>query len=261
MTVNAFDASAWIGSWVFGNGDCESLDEMMRWLMAAGIRGAVFSPMRAILAPEPMKANADLLGEIGQHDADGFDARMAPIVNPSLPNWREQIAACLDEHGHTIAAFKLIPNYHTYTLSDSAMTELANHMTSLDVPLCIQVRMLDERAHHPRMLVPGVPIAEVVDLARSHPDLRILTCGVYQSELRQTADSDNVSVELSSIESGNTLPNVLDILPPERVMLGTHAPVYYPAPAIAKVQGEGVSPETIAMIATGNAQRFFSVLP
>ncbi|MGI8486173.1 MAG: amidohydrolase family protein [Thermomicrobiales bacterium] len=261
VTVNAFDASAWVGSWVFGDGDDEPLDEIVRWLMAAGIHGAVFSPMHAMLAPEPMKANADLLGEIARRDVDGFDARMVPIINPPLPNWREYIAACLDERGNTIVAFKLIPNYHRYSLSDPATNKLANHLMSRGMPLCVQVRMLDERVHHPRMLVPGVPISEVDDLARSHPDLRILACGVYQSELRQLAEADNVSVELSSIESGDTLPNVLDILPPERVMLGTHAPVYYPAPAIAKVQGDGVSSETIAMIATGNAQRFFSVSP
>lgn len=257
MTTDAFDASAWVGPWVFGSSDCESLDEMIRCLSELGVRGAVFSPIRAVLAPEPMNANAVLLSEITRRGNDGFDARMAPIINPSLPNWREQITACIHTGGDTVVAFKIIPSYHMYALSNSVMNELANCMTSLDVPLCLQVRMLDERAHHPRMLVPGVPIAEMVEFARSHPDLQILACGMYQGELRQLADAGNVSVELSSIESGNTLPDVLSILPPERVMLGTHAPVYYPAPAIAKLQGDGIAPETIEMIATGNADRFF----
>ncbi|MGI8484037.1 MAG: amidohydrolase family protein [Thermomicrobiales bacterium] len=260
MTTDTFDASAWVGQWVFGSGDGESLDKMIRCLLEVGVRGAVFSPIRAVMAPEPMNANTVLRSQIARRDADEFAARMAAIINPSLPNWREQITAFMDAGDDTVVACKFIPNYHVYELSDPVMNEVANTLKSLDVPLCVQVRMLDERAHHPRMLVPGVPIAEIVEFARSHPTLRILACGTYQSELRQLAEADNVSVELSSIESGNTLMNVLDILPPDRVMLGTHAPVYYPAPAIAKLQGYGITPETIEMIATGNAERFFSQL-
>ena len=258
MTVrNAFDASAWAGPWPFGDGGDESLGSVIGLLREAGVQGAVFSPLRALLAPEPTAANLDLCREIAASAIEDFDVRFLPVVDPSLPHWRDQIASCRGAGDVPVAGIKLIPNYHTYLLADSFVQEVAAFAVERGLPLCIQVRMLDERAHHPRLLVPGVPVTEIVALAAAHPSLSILACGLYNAELAAIASAANVSVELSSVESGDTLPNVLTVLPPDRVLLGTHAPIYYPAPALAKLRGDGIGEDALAAIAGGNARALF----
>lgn len=258
MTVrNAFDASAWVGPWPFGDGGDEALGSVIGRLREAGVQGAVFSPLRALLAPEPATANLQLCREIAASDRGNFDARFLPVVNPSLPHWRSQIAAWIGTGSAAIAGIKLIPNYHAYALSDTCVQEVAAFAVEHGLPLCIQVRMLDERAHHPRMLVPAVPVAEIVALAAAYPSLPVLVCGLFNAELVAIASATNVRVELSSIESGDTLPNVLKALPPERVLLGTHAPIYYPAPALAKLQGDGIGEDALTAIAGGNARVLF----
>jgi hypothetical protein len=117
--------------------------------------------------------------------------------------------------------------------------------------------MLDERAHHPLMKVPGVSLDGVVWLSGAAPAARILTCGIFQSELAAIADAPRISAELSSIESGDTLAKALAVLGRDRLMLGTHAPIYYPAPGVAKVTNTDIAEDTIARVASANARDFF----
>jgi predicted TIM-barrel fold metal-dependent hydrolase len=88
------------------------------------------------------------------------------------------------------------------------------------------------------------------------PDARFLACGVYQAELAALAKAPNVAVELSSVESGDALANALAVIGPERLLLGTHAPVYEPAPGVAKVAG-AVHDSVAAHVGWKNAKAFF----
>ena len=123
--------------------------------------------------------------------------------------------------------------------------------------LCVQIRMQDERAHHPLMKVPAVPIEGIARLAAALSAGRLLACGVFQSELAAIAGNPNVSAELSSIESGDTLANALAVMGKDRVLLGTHAPIYYPVAGIAKVVGSEHDNDTLNRVAALNAGAFF----
>jgi predicted TIM-barrel fold metal-dependent hydrolase len=80
---------------------------------------------------------------------------------------------------------------------------------------------------------------------------------VFQSELAGIAGSANVSAELSSVESGDTLSNALAVIGDDRVLLGTHAPIYYPAAGVAKVEESGREDNTLNRVVVRNAAAFF----
>ncbi|MGH2603397.1 MAG: hypothetical protein ACRDJ9_28935, partial [Dehalococcoidia bacterium] len=174
-----FDASAFAGPWPFADGRNESLSELAAWLRAAGVEAALVSPASAVLALEPMAANRHLLDEIVRRQAEAVRVVAAPIINPSLPRWREHLAECVEQAGNVVRAIKIVPNYHDYPLVDDAVRALAQVLAERGLTLCVQMRMADERAHHPLVKVPGVAAAAVVTLAAALPDLPILVCGAY----------------------------------------------------------------------------------
>lgn len=257
MTEPRFDANAWTGTWPFGDGEAASLTGTIATLREAGFAGALMSPLRAVLAAEPSAANAALRDEAARLPEDGFALRLAPVVDPSLADWDRQLRHAAASAGDALGAIRVIPTYHAYDLAIPTVEALAGVLAQAGVPLIVQVRMLDERAHHPRMVVPPVPAAAIADLGRRHPALAIVASGLFFGELAAVRDVPNVCVDLSSVETGETLPDVLRAIPPDRVLLGTHAPLYVPAAALAKLGGDGVPPEALDAIGGRTARRLF----
>jgi predicted TIM-barrel fold metal-dependent hydrolase len=252
-----FDANAWFGAWPFGSGETVPLDKVIADLRDAGIGGAVVSPLRAVLAAEPSGANDGLIQAAAALPQSDFDLRLAPVIDPSQADWEQILTQAIDAAGDGLGGVRIIPAYHAFALDEPRVDALAERTTALGLPLIVQVRMLDERAHHPRMVVPPVPVAAIASLARRHPALRIVASGIFFGEIATIRETPNVAIELSSVESGDTLPDVLALLPPERVLLGTHAPLYVPHAALAKLGGEGIGPETIVAIGGGTARDIF----
>ena len=65
-------------------------------------------------------------------------------------------------------------------------------------------------------------------------------------------------MELSSIESGDTLTDAIIEIGADRLLLGTHAPIYYPLPAVAKLTTSDQPPDVLEQISIGNARAFFT---
>ena len=261
MTLtDAFDASSWVGSWPFINNFETDLTLLATQLESTGITGAAISPLAAILGPDPMMANLSLLEQVRDYSGD-FRVRVVPILDPSLPGWERDLALLLSEHRQAIAAIRIVPSYHSLGVAGAESTRLATAVAEANLGLCVQVRILDERAHHPLMVVPGVPADAIVNLAKAVPNGRILACGIFRSELPMLASAPNIFVELSSIESGDTLADAIEAMGADRLLLGTHAPVYYPLPAVAKLTSSDQPADVLDQITSGNARAFFNFAP
>lgn len=250
------DASAWIGAWPFAEGLTTSLPALLHTLQRAGITGgAAISPLAAVLAATPMPANQALTAAIARQQSPRFPLWSVPVLNPTLPGWEADLAVCLEEGGNHIGGFRLLPNYHGYAADGPAALACAEAIAAAGKAIVVQIRMLDERAHHPLMKVPATDIGAVTRLAAAIPVGRFLAAGLFFGELPALAEAPNLAIELSSIETGDTLPMTLQIVPPERIMLGTHAPIYYPAPAVAKLVG--VSDAIKRRIGSDNMRQLF----
>lgn len=253
------DASAFVGPWAFTDGQGETLGALARALAATGIAGAAISPARAVLAPEPMAANRQLLATLRRWDGARFHFWPVPIIDPLLPSWREHLAECCARGGGVIRAVKIVPNYHCYALEDPAMDALAAELVRRDLVLCVQARMVDERAQHPLMMAPGVEPARVARLAATHPKLAVVVCGPYLAELAALALQPNIHAELSFVESGYLLRDALAHFGVDRLLLGTHAPLHYPAPAVAKLRSDDLPAATLWQLGEGNLRRVFGL--
>jgi hypothetical protein len=243
------DTSVFCGYWPFRCLSHRTPEELKKHLTGHGVRRAWVAASEAILYPDPMLANEPLFAAI---KGDGFFVPVA-VIDVTLGTWRRDLGSCLEDWG--CRAVKLVPNYHCYALADPRIAELVSLAHAAGVPVCVQMRMMDERAHHPLMIVQGVPAADVAALANAHPDARFLACGAYRTNLKELSAAANVWAETSLVESSLSLRTAVEAMGPARVVFGSHSPFQYFEAMAAKldVDAEDVPLEQVRAICEGNA--------
>ncbi len=253
------DSSAFYGCWAFRSAAIRNLDELYLLLGQEGFHGAAVSPVEAILHPEPMSANYRFLSEVARRKDASFQVYPVPIIDPTLADWRGHISQCIELIDGRIPACKLLPSYHGYTLELPVLSELAEMLTKLGMTLCIQQRMEDERTRHHTMQVLTLPSPIAIkNFARNHPDLNILICAPYMSELNAFSGVINIHIEMSFVESGHSLRDVLNLLDSSQVLLGTHSPFLMPTAGISKAFADEISEERRSEICERNFMRLFT---
>lgn len=246
--MSLIDTSAFCGAWPFRPLPSHPAD-IKAALSAAGITQAWVAPLDAAFHIDPLGANDALDKTIA---GDDFFVRVG-VVNPTLQNWQDDAEHCIGTL--ECRALKVFPNYQNVACNSEAMRELAELSVELRVPLCIQMRLQDERGHH-LFKVQGVPAQQIAELAAAAPKARILACAPYLGELKALSASANVWVDISFCESKATLPDVLKVFPAERSLFASHAPIHYPAAEAAKLRGaaEDVDSTIVKKIAEQNAR-------
>ena len=248
--MNRFvDTSVFCGYWPFRCLQHRTPETLKAHLRQGGVCQAWVAAAEAVLYPDPMQANEPLFEAI---DGDPFFVPVA-VIDVTLGTWRRDARQCLDRWG--CRALKLVPNYHQVDLGDPRVAELVATAGEADVPVCIQLRMMDERSHHSLMRVPGVAADDVVALARQRPDVRFLACGAYLGDLATLAEAPNVWAEISLVESGQALASAVAAMGSERLVFASHSPFLYFDAVAAKldVDPADVPPEQIARIRERNA--------
>lgn len=241
------DTSVFCGEWPFRALERTAPADCKAALQALGVAQAWIAPVEGMLYFDPHAANAGLAG----FKQDSFFVPVG-VLHPGLPGWERDARAGLRNFG--CRAFKLFPNYHGYGLADAVAGACADFASDVGVPLCIQLRMQDERGQHPRVKVPGVPAAELAALAKSRPRTRFLACGGYLNDLKALQGLANVWAECSFVETGHSLASALEVFGAEKLVFGSHMPLHYPAAAVAKLAGDETIPvSALAAVRQANA--------
>ena len=243
------DASGFVGVWPFGVYKHVTAKDLAVRLERAGFSEAAVSPLAAVFQPDPMPANRSLLSALRAPTA--IPLLPVPVVNPAIGTWHTQITELDELLSGRIPAVKILPSYHLYDLEEHRLQELSSVLTARSIPICVQVRMADERTHHPLMMVPPVPSEVVNAYAGRFPHLRVLICGAYLRELNVYRGRPNVAVELSFVESGHLLRDTLTVLSADQVAIGTHSPLHTAAAGAAKLYSDDVSKEVRSQLADG----------
>jgi predicted TIM-barrel fold metal-dependent hydrolase len=244
------DTSVFCGAWPFRRLDHASPVELKAHLSACRVAEAWIAPLEGIFYQDPMTANEALSEKIR---GDRFFVQTG-VIDLSLPAWRRDAEACLSNLG--CGAFKLFPNYHRYALNLPSAAELAELAAKAGVPVCVQLRMQDERGHHPLVKVPGVSAQDLIELAKRCPRTRFLACAGYLADLKALRGVENIWAEPSFVESENTLKSALNAFGPVRLVFASHSPLYYFEAEAAKldVAVEDVPAEVVTAVGSGNVR-------
>jgi predicted TIM-barrel fold metal-dependent hydrolase len=224
-------------------------------LRSQGVSQAWCGSFDALLHRDIGSVNARLAEECQQHG----DGMLVPFgaINPMLPDWAEDVRRCHEEH--RMPGIRLHPNYHGYKLDGEEFAQLAKLAAERKLIVQIAVTLEDERTLHPLVQVPHVDVAPLVEIVESLPDLRVVLLNAHRNvraDLRQKlVAAGQVYFDIATLEGVGGVEKLLVELPMERILFGSHFPLFYVESALLKLQESPLAGGQIEAIRQGNARR------
>jgi predicted TIM-barrel fold metal-dependent hydrolase len=251
--LDIIDVNTWLGSWPFDYYREDTAAKLDSLLASEGVSLAFVSTPEASLNPDYVEANRRLFRRVRRYDR----LRAVVTLDPTIGGWRDALA----EAGESdIAVVRIMPGYHDYRCNSAEAAALVEELDAGDGVLMVQVRMADERTHHSLCQIPATPAEDIIEFAGRHPGLPVVAICAYINEAAEIAKSaPNVSFDISHIEKMRTVPSLLERVPADRVLFGSHAPFLTLRSAKMKLTAPGVSEADRRNIASGNARRIFGL--
>jgi len=242
------DINTSLGHWPFQSLGAETPARLTAILKSAGITTALVSSIDAVLLPSPDRENERLARLL----RGSRRLIPVPVVNPLLPQWPEAARAC----GPLAPAVKVYPNYHGYRLAEPCVAELMGLLARERMGLILPLRIEDERSHYPLMKVPAVPVADILELARSLPGVNVLCCCPYRQEAAALLKGPpNVYVDISMIDGLDPVRVLTKQGPASRILFGSHTPFLAAPAAVLKVRESDIPPADRRAIFAASARR------
>lgn len=228
-------------------------------LRAQGVAEAWAGSLDGLLHKDLGEVNTRLAGECRAQKG----IRLVPFgsINPLLPDWEEELRRCVEVY--RMPGIRLHPNYHGYALDHPAFARLLTLAASHRLIVALALMMEDERMMHSRLRVPVVDVAPLAALVERTPDLRLVLLNalsiVRGSRLQELLKAGEIFVEIAMLEGVGGVANLLDLIPPERVLFGSHAPCFYFEASSLKLQESALEGPRLQAIREGNARRLLPI--
>jgi hypothetical protein len=176
-------------------------------------------------------------------------------VNPMLPDWETDLRRCREEH--RMRGIRLYPNYHGYKLNEEPGLRLLKMAAEQGLLVQVPLVLEDERTQHPLMRVPPVEIIGLPPVLRETPGLRMVLLNAFRSarieEAKRLAAAGGAWFEIAMLEAVGGVTNLLQQVPLERVLFGSHSPLFYFESALLKLKESALSEEQREAITKKNA--------
>jgi len=236
-------------------GDTAALAAMLR---RQGVVQAWAGSFDGLLHKDIASVNTRLANECRRHGR----GLLVPFgsINPKLPDWPEDLRRCVEEH--PMPGIRLHPNYHGYKLDDPDCVRLLRLATEHRLIVQLALVMEDERMMHPNLRVDPVDTTPLADLVKQTPGLRLVLLNALRTlrgqPLLHLTGAGDVYVEISMLEGVGGVGNMLAQVPLNRVLFGSHAPLFYFKSALLKLKESVLSSEQFRAVRIENARRVFA---
>lgn len=247
------DVNVSLFHWPFRRLPADGTSALADKLQSRGVTRAWAGSFEALLHRDLGGVNARLAGECAKFPL------FLPFgsVNPTVPDWEEDVRRCHEEY--RMPGLRLHPNFHGYDLTHPALAQLLRMAAARGLLVQLAVAMEDERTQHPLVRVAPVDVTPLPALVRETPGLRLLLLNSARSvrleEAHRLAAAGEIAFEISMLEGVGGVSALLAQVPLERVLFGSHAPLFYFEAAEGKLRESVLSDEQRAAITVGNAAR------
>ncbi|NOS70418.1 MAG: amidohydrolase family protein [Verrucomicrobia bacterium] len=181
-------------------------------------------------------------------------------INPKLPDWEDELRRCVEQH--SMPGIRLHPNYHGYKLNDPDFARLLRRATDRGLIVQLALVMEDERMMHPLMRVEPVDTAPLADLIKATPGLRLVLLNALGKlrgkPLSNFIAAGEVYVEFSMLEGVGAISSLLAQVQVERVLFGSHAPLFYFESSLLKLKESPLTEDQLQAIRYRNAKRLLA---
>ena len=249
------DVNVYLSRWPFRRLACDELPKLIEKLQAEGVGQAWVGSFDGIFHKDVDGANARLTADCRK----GRPGMLIPFgtVNPTLPDWREDLRRCHEEYD--MPGIRLYPTYHGYGPEDLRFAELLALARQRDLIVQIVVRLEDVRMQHPLMRVADLDPKPLADALATQPELRVVILDalktVHGAALDALVAAGQVYVEISMLEGVEGIASLLRHVPVERLLFGSHLPLFLLESALLKLEESELTPAVREAITCGNAQR------
>jgi predicted TIM-barrel fold metal-dependent hydrolase len=249
------DTNAWLGQWPFRRLPLDEPTALARRLRSLGIERAWAGHLDALFHEDLAAVNARLAEQCDRL-ADGLFLPFG-AVNPTLPDWREDLRRCHEIH--RMPGIRLHPDIHGYSTADPIAAELLSAASARGLVVQVTFQMEDPRTRHSRLDVSEVDPAPLVDLPGKISGLRLvlLNAGrVPGPAVGERVGASKLLVDIATLEGVGSVDRLIGSLGADRIVFGTHAPLFIPESAVLKLRESSLSPDALDAITRGNALDF-----
>ncbi len=249
------DVNVHLSRWPFRRLPCDELPKLIARLAAGGVSQAWAGSLDGIFHRDLGAVNSRLAADC-RREPSGM---LLPFgtVNPMLPDWPEDLRRCQEEHN--MPGIRLYPGYHGYGLGEPVLEQLLAMADRRGLIVQIAMRIEDTRTQHPLMHVPDVDPKPLPALVARHPQLPVVLLGALKTVQGAPLDAliaaGQVYVEISMLEGVEGLAGLLARIPVERVLFGSHLPLFVLESALLKLRECSLTPDQLDAITHRSARR------
>ncbi len=249
------DVNVSLSRWPFRRLPHDELPKLIKKLQAVGVTQAWAGSFDGLFHKDIDGVNTRLAKECerGPHRL----LRPFGTINPMLPDWRDDVRRCHEVH--RMPGIRLHPNYHGYQLDHPEFAELLTLAAARGLIVQLAVRMEDPRMQHPLARAADVDTKPLADLVKGCPRLQLMLLNSMQSvrgeTLKSLVDTGRVCFEVATLEGVNGITRVLERVPLDRLLFGSHFPFFVIESALLKMRESQLTVAQLEAITNGNAQR------
>lgn len=248
------DVNVSLGVWPFRRLPNDEPRALSRMLRTRGVEEAWVGSFDGLLHKDLAAVNARLADEC-KRQKRGFFVPFG-CVNPAAPDWEEDLRRCIEEH--RMPGIRLHPNYHEYALDHPDFSRLLGLASRHRLIVQLALIMEDERMVHPRLKLNAIDLKPFARALKSI-DVPVVLLNAFRTvnlnAARELAQAGPVYFEMASLEGVAGIERLLEQIPLERVLFGSHSPFFYFESALLKLRESVLSTEELRAISSGNARR------
>jgi predicted TIM-barrel fold metal-dependent hydrolase len=253
--ADAIDVNVHLSRWPFRRLPLDETPALVNKLRSLGVKQAWAASFDALLHRDVAAVNARLSEDCGTNGG----GLLLPFgaVNPKLPDWEDDIRRCREVHH--MAGIRLYPSYHGYKIDEPLFARLLELSTKAGLLVQIAVSMEDERTQHPLVRVAPVDVAPLPGVLEKIPAARVMLLnGIHAPRggaMALLAKTPQVSFDIATLETAGGVATLLESVPAERIVFGSHAPFNYAEAAVLKMKESALEAEVVRKIRFDNASR------
>jgi predicted TIM-barrel fold metal-dependent hydrolase len=119
--------------------------------------------------------------------------------------------------------------------------------------------MEDTRTQHPLLQVPDVNVEPLIELVKARPRLRLVVLNGMRSVrgalLAKLLEAGQIYLEIATLEGVGGVAKLLQSMPVERLLFGSHLPLFHLESAALKLRESDLSTAQTDAITHKNANR------
>ena len=248
------DTNANLSRWPFRRLAGDDPADFVARMRKAGVTQAWVASFDGLLHRDVGGVNARLAADCKERGA----GLLIPFgtVNPKLPDWQEDLRRCREVY--RMPGIRLHPNYHGYTLADPEFAEVLRRAAEAGMIVQLATQMEDERTQYPLMRIPRVDLAPLAEIVAGVPSLRLVILNAPRDPLRKKiAAAGNVYFAIAMVEGVGGVGVLASELSQQRVVFGSHFPLFYFQSAALKIKEAGFSASDEKTILEDNARGLY----